>query len=163
MKHMSIIWAAPCTPKALSNSMPSSLLVLYWEIRIQSVTGKKPHSVSFPYAERLSSSKLALDCANEARSAVLSFFQAPSDYTVVFTANATASLKLIGESYPFGGGSTYVLAADSHNSVRKDFGQSPRFPNLKLFLFRSTASGNSRIIGAHDTHTSPQLLQAVLI
>ncbi|KAF6763000.1 methyltransferase type 11 [Ephemerocybe angulata] len=68
------------------------------------------HSIS-------NSSKLSVDCANEARSAVLSFFQAPPDYTVIFTANATASLKLVGESYPFAGGSAYVLAADSHNSV----------------------------------------------
>ncbi|KAJ2918519.1 hypothetical protein MD484_g1840, partial [Candolleomyces efflorescens] len=88
---------------------PESLVKLHAEF-LNSVVLGNTHSVS-------NSSKLALDCANEARSAVLSFFQAPSDYTVVFTANATASLKLIGESYPFGGGSTYVLAADSHNSV----------------------------------------------
>jgi hypothetical protein len=65
------------------------------------------------------SSKLSLECADEARAAVLSFFKASSkDYSVIFTANATAALKLVGESYPFTGGSSLVLGVDSHNSVR---------------------------------------------
>ena len=45
------------------------------------------------------------------------FFQASEDYTVVFTANATAALKLVGESYPFTAKSSLVLGTDSHNSV----------------------------------------------
>ncbi|KAJ7099316.1 pyridoxal phosphate-dependent transferase [Mycena belliarum] len=69
------------------------------------------HSIS-------TSSKLSAKCADNARAAVLSFFQAPSDeYTVVFTPNATGALKLVGEAYPFTGASSYVLACDSHNSV----------------------------------------------
>lgn len=48
---------------------------------------------------------------------MLSFFRAPAGYTVIFTANATGALKLVGESFPFGDGSTFVLGADSHNSV----------------------------------------------
>jgi molybdenum cofactor sulfurtransferase len=48
---------------------------------------------------------------------VLSFFQAPPGYTVVFTANATGALKLVGESFPFTRDSRFVLGADSHNSV----------------------------------------------
>lgn len=63
------------------------------------------------------SSTLSSACANEARQAVLAFFRAPPGYTVVFTANATAALKLVGESFPFAAGSTYVLPADAHNSV----------------------------------------------
>jgi molybdenum cofactor sulfurtransferase len=47
----------------------------------------------------------------------LSFFGAPKGYTVVWTANATAALKLVGESFPFKVGSTYVLGVDAHNSV----------------------------------------------
>lgn len=50
--------------------------------------------------------------------AVLSHFKASSDYTVIFTANASAALKLVGESYPFTKGSTLVIGVDSHNSVR---------------------------------------------
>jgi len=64
------------------------------------------------------SSKLSLRCADEARQAVLSHFRAPSEYTVVFTANASAALKIVGEAYPFTGGSSLVIGADSHNSVR---------------------------------------------
>jgi selenocysteine lyase/cysteine desulfurase len=34
---------------------------------------------------------------------VLHFFNAsPDNYKVIFTANASAALKLVGESYPFG-------------------------------------------------------------
>ena len=61
---------------------------------------------------------LSLRCAEEARQAVLSHFKASSDYTVVFTPNASAALKLIGESYPFSEGGCLVIGADSHNSVR---------------------------------------------
>ena len=48
---------------------------------------------------------------------MLTFFRAPPEYTVVFTANATAALKLVGESFPFTENGTYVLGADSHNSL----------------------------------------------
>ena len=36
---------------------------------------------------------------------------------MVFTANATAALKLVGESFPFTKDGTYVLGADSHTSL----------------------------------------------
>ncbi|KAJ7125419.1 PLP-dependent transferase [Mycena epipterygia] len=89
---------------------PQSLIRVHTEFLNCSVLGNT-HSVS-------NSSKLSLKCADEARAAVLSFFRASSDeYTVIFTANATGALKLVGESYPFSGGSSYVLSCDSHNSV----------------------------------------------
>ena len=54
----------------------------------------------------------------EARSAVLRHFGADSaEYTAVFTANATAALRLVGEAYPFSCGGRLVLPADNHNSV----------------------------------------------
>jgi molybdenum cofactor sulfurtransferase len=54
----------------------------------------------------------------EARVAVLDFFNAdPSEYEVVFTQNASGALKLVGESYPFEPGGTYLLSYDNHNSV----------------------------------------------
>ena len=53
-----------------------------------------------------------------ARRAVLRFFNAsPDEWTVVFTANASHALKLIGESYPFGPGDRFLLTFDNHNSV----------------------------------------------
>jgi molybdenum cofactor sulfurtransferase len=53
-----------------------------------------------------------------ARRYVLTYFHArPEDYIVVFTANATGALKLVGESYPFAPGGRCLLTFDNHNSV----------------------------------------------
>jgi molybdenum cofactor sulfurtransferase len=53
-----------------------------------------------------------------ARAAVLDFFRAsPDEYEVVFTANASGALKLVGESYPFTTESCYLVSYDNHNSV----------------------------------------------
>jgi selenocysteine lyase/cysteine desulfurase len=53
-----------------------------------------------------------------ARAAVHRFFNAcPDEYEVIFTQNASGALKLIGESYPFEPGGTYLLGYDNHNSV----------------------------------------------
>jgi len=53
----------------------------------------------------------------ETRREVLAFFNATANYTAVFTLNATAALKLVGEAFPFGRGSRYLLTTDNHNSV----------------------------------------------
>ena len=56
-----------------------------------------------------------MECA---RARVLAFLHAdPSEYDVVFTANASGALRLVGEGFPFGGASRFVLTADNHNSV----------------------------------------------
>ena len=53
-----------------------------------------------------------------ARRRVLEFLHAdPSDYQVIFTANASAALRLVGEGFPFAPGSRFVLTTDNHNSV----------------------------------------------
>ncbi|TFK21982.1 methyltransferase type 11 [Coprinopsis marcescibilis] len=88
---------------------PESLIRVHADFLSSSVLGNT-HSIS-------NSSKMSLNYANEARAAVLSFFQASPEYTVIFTANATTALKLVGEAYPFIGGSSYVMPVDSHNSV----------------------------------------------
>lgn len=52
------------------------------------------------------------------RRTVLAYFNASEDeYVVVFTANASQALKLVGEAYPFGPGSRFLLTFDNHNSV----------------------------------------------
>jgi molybdenum cofactor sulfurtransferase len=52
------------------------------------------------------------------RSKVLEFFNASDqEYVVVFTANASTALKLVGEAYPFGAGDHYLMTFDNHNSV----------------------------------------------
>ena len=51
------------------------------------------------------------------RKTILEFFNAdPDEYLVIFTANASGALKLVGESYPFANG-RYLLTFDNHNSV----------------------------------------------
>ena len=57
----------------------------------------------------------SMECA---RARVLAFFHAdPAEYDVVFTANASAALRIVGESFPFESGSRFALTADNHNSV----------------------------------------------
>ncbi len=63
-------------------------------------------------------SRASTELVERARHAVRRFFNAPpDDYLCVFTANATGALRLVGESYRFGPGSTFALTADNHNSV----------------------------------------------
>jgi molybdenum cofactor sulfurtransferase len=63
-------------------------------------------------------SRIATDLVERARAAVLAFFRAsPDEYVAVFTANASAALKLVGEAYPFGPGGRLLLTFDNHNSV----------------------------------------------
>ena len=51
------------------------------------------------------------------RRAVLTWFNASGDYTAIFTLNATAALKHVGECYPFSPATRLLLTADNHNSV----------------------------------------------
>lgn len=52
------------------------------------------------------------------RRLVCGFFDAPADeYLCIFTANASAALRLVGEAYQFGPGGTFALTFDNHNSV----------------------------------------------
>jgi molybdenum cofactor sulfurtransferase len=71
-----------------------------------------------PHSHNLAASKSSRLLA-QARSDVLHYFQAdPREYLVIFTANASAALKLIGESYPFAPGGELLLTVDNHNSVQ---------------------------------------------
>ncbi len=63
-------------------------------------------------------SHAATQLVERCRAHVLSFFAAdPAEYTVVFTANASQALKLVGEAYPFQPGDLFLLTFDNHNSV----------------------------------------------
>ena len=54
----------------------------------------------------------------QARAFVLEYFNAdPEEYDVIFTANASAALKLVGEAFPFMAGGRFLALADNHNSV----------------------------------------------
>ncbi|HEV7242647.1 MAG TPA: aminotransferase class V-fold PLP-dependent enzyme [Thermoanaerobaculia bacterium] len=70
-----------------------------------------PHSDSAP-------SRASTEAIDAARRTVLHFFDVDeSTHDVVFTANTTAAIKLVAESYPFGSDSAFVVSADNHNSV----------------------------------------------
>ncbi len=59
----------------------------------------------------------ATQLVESARRSILDFFNAdPAEYLAIFTANASAALKLVGESYPFSNG-RYLLTFDNHNCV----------------------------------------------
>jgi molybdenum cofactor sulfurtransferase len=80
------------------------------DLLLQSVLGN-PHS-SNP------SSRQATERIESCRRRVLGFFNAsPEEYVVVFTANASQALKLVGESFPFEPGDELLLTFDNHNSV----------------------------------------------
>ncbi|CAA7260515.1 unnamed protein product [Cyclocybe aegerita] len=120
---------------------PESLIRVHTDFLNHSILGNT-HSVS-------NSSKLSLKCADEARQAVLAHFRASSEYTVVFTANASAALKLIAEAYPFTGGSSLVIGADSHNSVHgiREFAT---YRSARTVYVPSTAHGGFDIPTAKD-------------
>lgn len=87
-----------------------SQLDAHLDLLANSVLGN-PHSVN-------PTSQAATDLCEAARRAVLRYFNAsPDDYEVVFTANASGALKIVGESYPFDTRSHYLLTYDNHNSV----------------------------------------------
>jgi selenocysteine lyase/cysteine desulfurase len=69
-----------------------------------------PHSASVTSSE-------TTRLVEEARRAVLDWFNAAGGYTAIFTLNATAALKHVGESYPFAPGGRCLLTVDNHNSV----------------------------------------------
>jgi molybdenum cofactor sulfurtransferase len=75
------------------------------------------HVLGNPHSENPTSRK-ATELVESARRHVLSFFNAsPDAYCVIFTANASQALKLVGESYPFAPGGRFLLTFDNHNSV----------------------------------------------
>ena len=89
---------------------PASLLQAHQRFLRDRVLGN-PHSDN-------PTSRAVTRYADGARAAILRFLHAdPEEYLVVFTANATAALKLVGEAFPFGPGSRFLLTADNHNSV----------------------------------------------
>ena len=89
---------------------PESLVREHADFLQKSVLGN-PHSQN---PTSLASTHLM----QQARADVLRYFRAdPDEYEVIFTANASGALKLVGESYPFQPGSHFALVADNHNSV----------------------------------------------
>jgi selenocysteine lyase/cysteine desulfurase len=75
----------------------------------------KEHVFGNPHSTN-PSSKLATDLTENARKKVIEYFNA-QDYFCIFTQNASGALQIVGECYPFGMDSHFLLLADNHNSV----------------------------------------------
>jgi len=89
---------------------PESLVRRDAERLTCSVLGN-PHSESAP-------SVASTQALEQARRLTLRLVDAdPSEYDVVFTANASSAIRILAEAFPFGTGSRLVLTADNHNSV----------------------------------------------
>ena len=70
-----------------------------------------PHSDS-------AASRASTAILDATRDRVLAFLGVDSStHDVIFTANATAAVKLVAESYPFHGEHVCLLSADNHNSI----------------------------------------------
>jgi selenocysteine lyase/cysteine desulfurase len=89
---------------------PASLVRRDFDRLAGSVFGN-PHSESAPSL----ASTMAIEAA---RRSTLELLDADErDYDVIFTANATAAIRILAEAFPFRAGSRLVLTADNHNSV----------------------------------------------
>ena len=87
-----------------------SQLQKHFEMLRSGVLGN-PHSAS-------PASVAMTEHVERTRRHILNYFHARAeDYVLIFTANATAALKLVGESFAFAAGSRYLLTFDNHNSV----------------------------------------------
>lgn len=85
---------------------PEALSAWMEEVTLQNYAN--PHSAALPIANRISA----------VRARILSFFNASFlDYTVIFTANSTAALKLLAESINWNPLKFAYLADSSHHSV----------------------------------------------
>jgi molybdenum cofactor sulfurtransferase len=96
-------------------------------------------------------SRAATEFAEAARRAILSFLNAsPDEYFVIFTANASAALKLVGESFPFTAGSRFLLSTDNHNSVNgiREFARSRGADVTYLPLEKPSLRLNPEVVGA---------------
>jgi selenocysteine lyase/cysteine desulfurase len=75
------------------------------------------HVLGNPHSGSLSS-EATTELVERTRRRILDYFNAPpGDYTAIFALNATAAIKLVGESYPFEPGGRCLLTFDNHNSV----------------------------------------------
>ncbi|GHP01089.1 aminotransferase class V-fold PLP-dependent enzyme [Reticulibacter mediterranei] len=93
---------------------------------------------------------------DRARQYVLTYFHASSDeYVVIFTANASAALKLVGESYPFTTSGRYLLTFDNHNSVNgiREFAHAKGTP----IIYEPLVPPDLRV---NETHLYQMLTQA---
>ncbi|KAG1671558.1 hypothetical protein FOA52_011280 [Chlamydomonas sp. UWO 241] len=89
--------------------MKSQLAAVFDDL--QSHVFGNPHSAN-------PSSELSSQRIDDVRLQLLNIFNAdPKLYTLVFTRSATGALKIVGETFPWTGGSTFRYLRENHNSV----------------------------------------------
>jgi selenocysteine lyase/cysteine desulfurase len=104
--------------------------ILEHTAQLRSAVFGNPHSENGP---SLTSTALI----HQAKALVLSFLDAsPRDYAVCFTANASAAIKLVAESYRFEPENGLLLSADNHNSMNgvREFARAASAPIRYLGL-----------------------------
>ncbi len=93
------------------SAIPGRSLLTAYQHLLETGPFGNPHSVHL--ASRRSAALI-----EDARAAVLEFFGADAaTHAVIFTANATAAIKLVAEGYRFSPSCGLALTADNHNSV----------------------------------------------
>jgi molybdenum cofactor sulfurtransferase len=119
-----------------------------------------------PHSHNPSSAAMT-EIVEAVRAKVLEYFNAsPEEYAVIFTANASTALKLVGESYPFGPGGHYLLTFDNHNSVNgiREFARSKgatiayaplELPEMTVDQGTLQQLLESRTVGAHNLFAYP--------
>ncbi|MEZ4669374.1 MAG: aminotransferase class V-fold PLP-dependent enzyme [Anaerolineae bacterium] len=119
-----------------------------------------------PHSKNLTSMAMT-ERVEQTREHVLTYFNAsPDEYTVIFTANASGALKLVGESYPFDSQSTYLLTYDNHNSVNgirefaRDKGATVTYipvllPHMRLAEYKLASALESAIPQANNLFAFP--------
>jgi molybdenum cofactor sulfurtransferase len=91
---------------------------LYADLQVREHTAMLEAQVLANPHSQNPTSRAATELVENCRARILEYFCAsPDEYVAVFTANASAALKLVGEAFPFAPGSHYLLTFDNHNSV----------------------------------------------
>lgn len=99
----------------------------------------------------------AAQCSDEfvadARRAVRRYFRASEvEYEVIFTANASAAIKLVAEAYPFVAEGTLALTYDNHNSVN----------GIRVYARRGGSSVSYIPVNRTDLRVDDRRLRAAL-
>ncbi|HUP40251.1 MAG TPA: aminotransferase class V-fold PLP-dependent enzyme, partial [Vicinamibacterales bacterium] len=131
------------------NLVPLSLVDAHTALLRDHLLGN-PHSTN-------PTSALTTSYVEETRAAVLNFFNAdPEEYLVIFTANATQALKLVGEAYPFGADGEFLLTFDNHNSVNgiREFARAKHCPTTYVPIVLPEMRVDEAELRAHLTRGS---------
>jgi selenocysteine lyase/cysteine desulfurase len=103
-------------------------------------------------------SAASTELVERARAYVLEYFRAsPAEYVAIFTPNATGALRLVGEAYPFGPGSRFLLTADNHNSVNgiREFARAGGARTTYVPSVAPDLRVDERALRRHLTQTAP--------